>query len=53
MFPKNLFLPFSQKMLVFLEKLLVEKIFKTSFPINKDIFIFIAKCPFLFKRLSP
>ncbi len=41
---------FSPKTLLFLEKLLNEKIFKTSFPIKKVIFIFVAGCPLPFKR---
>ncbi len=31
-------------MLLFLKKLLNEKVFKTSFPIKGVIFIFVAKC---------
>ncbi len=52
MYPQNLFSLFSPKMLLFLEKLLDEKIFKTLFLIKKVIFVFIAKYPLRFKRDS-
>ncbi len=48
--PKFLFLPFSRKMLLSSKKLLDEKIFKTSFPIKKVIFIFVARPSLSFKR---
>ncbi len=48
--PQKFFPPFSPKMLLFLKKLLDEKIFKTSFSIKKVIFIFVARCPLPFKR---
>ncbi len=47
---QNFFYPFSPKMLLFSKKLLNEKIFKTSFPIKKIIFIFIAGRVLPFKR---
>ncbi len=45
-YPKNLFSTFSPNMLLFLKKLLDEKIFKTLFPIKKVIFIFVVRRPF-------
>ncbi len=50
MSPKNFFLWFSPKMLLFSKKLLNGKIFKTSFPIKKVIFIFAAWRPVPFKK---
>ncbi len=52
--PQKFFSPFSPKMLLFSKKLLNEKIFKTSFPIKKVIFIFVSRRPIPFKRdLAP
>ncbi len=51
--PQN-FSPFSPKMLLFLRKLLNEKIFKTSFPIKKGYIHFPCQVhPSLQKRLGP
>ncbi len=49
MSPKIFFSIFN-KNVVFSEKLLNEKIFQTSFPIKKIIFIFVAERPLPFKR---
>ncbi len=48
--PKKIFSPFSPKMLIFLKKLLDEKIFGTSSPIIKVIFIFVGRHPVPLKR---
>ncbi len=47
--PKIFFRHFFRKLLFSSKKLLDEKIFKTSFPIKKVIFIFVARCPLLSK----
>ncbi len=48
--PKKFFFHFLQKYCFLQKKLLDEKIFKTSFPIKKVVFIFVAKRPLCFKR---
>ncbi len=50
MSPKHLFPHFLQKYCFFRKKLLEEEILKTSFPIKKVIFIFVARRPLPFKR---
>ncbi len=49
-FPLKIFSPFSPKILLFSRKLLNKKIFNTSFPIKKIIFIFVATRLFPLKR---
>ncbi len=48
--PPKIFLLFFQKMLFSSKKLLDEKIFQTTFPMKKVIFIFITRRPLSFKR---
>ncbi len=48
--PQNNFSRFSLKIQLFSKKLLNEKILKTSFPIKKVIFIFVARRLLPFKR---
>ncbi len=50
MYPKIVFPHFLRKCCSLRKKLLDEKIFESSFPIKKVIFIFVVKCPLPFER---